>query len=336
MATGRTCGCDGAGKAPRRFELVRLIPAVLVLLSTGCLRFQPAVPMRAQTADIELELANLRLGLSPQIVLTARSSAPHVIERGYLTVPTRAPCTGGADMTSIAIDGQPAKDGVLPAGTHTLRIESADRMNGYTLDIVADIVMTDGTCARTPVLSQSIPLNAEPRVVLVAGVGALGNTTLAGVKASADFQIGAGGTVGPVLVTAHFGVGTAQCVASLCGPGDDGKAKVATALGGALTAIRGFPLPGEALRGSLLTLGARYSFFTVRLPALAASQRVDFHSVQALIGWGVGAGLPERIRGRGMTPVIDFAFPIGVMAEQSALSQVAFVGGVELRMLLDL
>ena len=36
-----------------------------------------------------------------------------------------------------------------------------------------------------------------------------------------------------------------------------------------------------------------------------------------------------------MTPLIEFAFPVGVIAEQTALSKVAFVGGVELRYLFD-
>ena len=305
-------------------------------LAAGCMRFRPAVPMRAQSADVELELASMRVGMSPQIVLTARSSAPHAIERGYLTVPTRAPCTGGAELTTISIDGEPPSSGLLPAGTHTVRAEFTDRMKGYSLDIVADFAMADGTCVRAPVLSQSIPLDPAPRFVLVLGAGAEGNTTVSGVKASADFQVGAGGTVGPVLLTAHFGVGTAQCVASLCGPGDDGKARVATALGGALTAIRGVPLPGVALRGSLLTLGARFSFLTTRLPAMEASRRLELHALQGLIGWGFGVGLQGPFRRREMTPVIEFAVPVGVMAEQGALSQVAFVGGIEARFLIDL
>ena len=308
-----------------------------VLVPAGCgVRFQPAVPMRAQSGDVELDLTSIRVGLSPEIVFTAHSTAPHTIDHGYLTVATRAPCTGGADLSRISIDGEPVGTRLLSAGTHTLRIESPDRMKGYTLDIVADFAMVDGTCARVPVLSQSIPLDPQPRFVLVLGAGALGNTTLAGVKASADFQIGGGATAGPILVTGHFGVGTVQCVASLCGPGDDGKARTAPSYGGALTASGGLPLSGTALQGSILTLGARYSFSTTRLPAMEPARRLDFHALQALIGWGMGVGFPGPFRHRGMTPFIEFAIPVGVMAEQSALSQVALVGGIEARFLLDL
>jgi len=309
---------------------------LVVLLAAGCgVRFRPAVPMRAQSADLELELASIRVGLAPEIVFTARATAPHAIDHGYLTVATRAPCAGGADLSRISIDGAPAGERLLPAGTHTVRVESPDRMNGYTLDIVADFAMADGTCARVPVLSQSIPLDPEPRVVLMLGAGALGNTTLAGVKASADFQIGGGTTVGPILVTAHFGVGTAQCVASLCGPGDAGKARTAMS-GGALTAMGGVPFSGTALQGSILTLGGRYTFSTTRLPTTEPTPRLDFHALQALIGWGIGVGFKGPFRRRGMTPVIEFAVPVGVMAEQSALSHVAFVGGIEARFLIDL
>ena len=313
---------------------------LLAALAVGCgVRFRPAVPMRAQSDDVELELVSMRVGLSPEIVLTARSSVPHVIERGYLTVATRAPCTGGAELTRIAIDGEPARSTTLPEGTHTLRIDSPDRLKGYTLDIVADFAMEDGTCARTPVLSQSIPMDPGRRVVVMLGAGALGNTTLAGIKASADFQLGAGASVGPMLLTAHFGVGTAQCVASLCGPGDDGKAKVATTVGGGLSAIGGLPLPGAAFRSSVVTLGARYSYFTTRLPELASGQdgpRLNVHALQALVGWGIGIGFQGPFRHRERTPFMEFAVPVGVMAEQRAFSQVAVVGGIEARFLLDL
>ena len=308
-----------------------------VLAAAGCgVRFRPATPMRAQSADIALDLTSIRVGLSPEIVFTVHSDVPHAIDHGYLTVATRAPCSGGADLTRISIDGQPAGARLLPVGTHTLRVASPDRMKGYTLDIVADFAMADGTCARVPVLSQSIPLDPEPRVVLLLGAGALGNTTLAGVKASADFQLGAGATIGPILVTGHFGVGTVQCVASLCGPGDGGKAVTAPSYGGALTANGGIPLPGTALQGSVLTLGARYSFSTTRLPAMDPSRRLDFHALQALIGWGMGVGFQGPFRRRGITPFMDFAIPVGVMAEQSALSHVAVVGGIEARFLIDL
>ena len=281
-------------------------------------------------------MSSLRVGLAPEIVLGARSTVPHTIERGYLTVATRAPCTGGAELTRITIDGEPVGSRLLPPGAHTIHIESPDRMKGYTLDIVADLAMTDGTCTRVPVISQSIPLDAVPRVVLVVGVGAQGNTTVAGVKASADVQLGAGATVGPLLLTAHFGVGTAQCVAALCGPGDNGNAKVSAAYGGALTATRGIALPGTALQGSLLTLGARYSFLTTRLDTPEPSPRLDFHALQALLGWAIGVGFQGPFRNRETTPVIEFAIPLGVMAEQSALSKVAFVGGIEGRFLIDL
>ena len=38
--------------------------------------------MRAESADVELELTNIRVGLSPEMVLTARSTAPHTIDHG--------------------------------------------------------------------------------------------------------------------------------------------------------------------------------------------------------------------------------------------------------------
>lgn len=291
--------------------------------------------MRARSGDVELALQSLRVGLVPEIVLASRASAPHEIRRGYLTVATRAPCSGGAAISRISVDDA-AEAWLLPAGEHTLRLESEDRLKGYTLDVVADIEMADGTCVRAPVLSQSIPLRPAPRVVLVAGGGAEGNTDLAGVKAAADFHVGVGGTYGPVLLTAQLGLGTAQCIAAVCGPGDGGKARIGTAFSGSLTATRGVPLGGGALRGMMLTAGARYAFMTTRLPALESSRRLDFHSLQALVGWGMGVGFAGPFQRRDLTPLMELAVPVGVMAEQSALSRVAFVAGVEARFLIDL
>jgi len=290
--------------------------------------------MRAQSNDVELELQTLRVGLFPEIALQSRSSTPHVIQRGFLTVPTRSPCSGGAEITAFTIDGQTAE--ILSPGTHSVKALFQDQLNGYTMDVVIDVEMVDGACVRAPVLSQVIPFAPVRRLVLVVGGGADGNTALAGVKASADFHLGVGTIWRSVLLTGQVGAGTAQCVSAVCGPGDGDKARIGPALVGSLAAIRAFPLPGGAWRGSMLTAGARYSFMATRLPALDGNQRLEFHRLQALVGWALGVGFAGPLRHREMTPVLDFAIPIGIMAEQSAFTRVAFVAGVEARFLFDL
>ena len=55
-----------------------------LLAAVGCgVRFRPATPMRAQAADIALDLTSIRVGLSPEIVFTVRSDVPHAIDHGY-------------------------------------------------------------------------------------------------------------------------------------------------------------------------------------------------------------------------------------------------------------
>src|SRR5262245_5067620 len=186
------CGSAG-GRSPAVTARALAAAAVAAgaMLGGACgVQFRPSLPMRAQSNDVTLELKSVRVGLARNAVLESRSTAPHVLRRGWLTVPTRAPCSGGANITDISVDGG-GPDGFLPPGVNTLRLAYDDTLDSYTLDAVADLETDDGACLRVPVLSQSVPMEPAPRFVLALGVWVQGGTELAGVESLADVHVGA-------------------------------------------------------------------------------------------------------------------------------------------------
>jgi len=290
--------------------------------------------MRAQSGDVVLELQSVRVGLAPELVFESQSSTPHVIRRGWLTVATTFPCHGGAGIRHIAVDDGGA-DGLLPAGSHTLRLDFDDNLRGYSLDVVVDLETADGSCIRAPALSQQSAMEPVPRLLLVIGGGAMGNAPLAGAQTIADFRAGVGRTLGPVLVTAELGAGTTQCAASICGKKDNDTFQTAAALMASVSARRGWAIPGRFARGNFVTLGARYAFATTRLPPPADERRLSLHIVQGMLGWAIGVGFEGPFRHRERTLGLEFGVPLGVMFEQASPGHVVFIGGIELRFLID-
>src|SRR6185369_3996432 len=68
--------------------------AALVVVGVGCARFEPTLPLRARTADVDLELRSLRVSGEKEVVYASRSTEAHQLGHGWLTVATRVPCSG--------------------------------------------------------------------------------------------------------------------------------------------------------------------------------------------------------------------------------------------------
>ena len=80
------------------------------------MRFQPTVPMRGRSGDVELTLRHLRLGAKREVVFESRSTAPHTIRGGWVTVATRDPCSGGAEIAEVIVD-RARPDGLARPGS---------------------------------------------------------------------------------------------------------------------------------------------------------------------------------------------------------------------------
>ena len=104
-----------------------------------------------------------------------------------------------------------------------------DRLSEFTLDVVLDLTIDDGACVRAPILSQIVPLEAEKRIVVVTASNIDINSELRGLGSVFDLQLGIGGWLGPVLLTAQAGVGEALCTPGVCGKESDGSLRSGTA-----------------------------------------------------------------------------------------------------------
>jgi hypothetical protein len=309
----------------------------IAVCACACARIVPSVPTGARSGDVELRLDHLRTGLSREMVFATRSDAPHVLRRGWLTVPTRDPCTGGADVENVSVDGGAIADGRLPAGSHELAVKFEDRLNDLSLDGVVDLEIDDGACLRTPVISQSIPLTIAPRAVIVGGMGLDGNQEISGLRGIVDFHAGAGGWFGPFLLTAQAGVGFTLCHVNTCGKEGDGSARSGIAVPFTLDARYALGTATSAKLISVALVGARYSFAPVQVRALDGDRDFAVHAVQGVIGWG----LNDLIKGRFEHPeralAYEFAVPAGVVFDQGAPShRVAFAAGLEIRFVFQL
>ena len=74
------------------------VGCLAAVAGAGCARFTPAIPMQSQTGDMTLSMRHMRLGLGQEMTFESRTTAPHKIQRGWLTVATRDPCSGGAEV----------------------------------------------------------------------------------------------------------------------------------------------------------------------------------------------------------------------------------------------
>jgi hypothetical protein len=323
----------------RRRARLALLGLGMAVLAPACARFTPAIPTGARSGDVELRLRELRVSASRDLVFESRSAVPHVVRRGWVTVATRDPCTGGADVASIAIDRGAVADGVLPAGSHELTVRFDDQLSDMSLDVVVDLEVDDGACLRVPAISQSVPLDAEKRLVVVSGFGLAGNPDVSGYRGTIDFHGGAGGWVGPALLTGQVGVGISLCNEGTCGREKDGSLRSGFTVPVAVDARFVFGTATVNRLFSVGLVGARYSFVPVRLPVSDGSERrFVAHAFQGVLAWGFNE---KSVKGpfRHLERSIPFeiAVPLGVLVDQGAPHHgVVFAGGVELRLFFHL
>jgi hypothetical protein len=327
------CRRHGISGRSRNARAVTLGVGIAASLSAAaCARFTPVVATGARSGDVELRLEHVRVGPSRELVFATRSAAPHTLQRGWVTVPTRDPCTGGADVAAIAVDRGAVVGGELPAGSHELSVKVDDHLDDLALDLVVDLQIENDACVRVPVISQSIPLEAQQRTVVIAGLELGGNGDLSGLRASTGFSVGAGHWFGPALLTAQVGGHITVCNEQTCGKDSDGNLQSGWAVPFALDARYAF---GTAARNKLVSVGlvgARYSFMPLQLPALDGDRRFAVHGFQAVLAWAFDDKLNARFRHLERAMPGEFAFPIGVFIDQGApVHRVVFAAGVDFR-----
>jgi hypothetical protein len=307
--------------------------------SSGCATapLQPAIPTVGRSGDVELRLDHLRIGPRRQLVLQSRSTVPHVVRGGWLTVPTRAPCRDGARLTSVTIDGLPTE--TLEPGSHEIVARFDDDLDGYGLDVVLDLQLADGGCVRSPVLSQSVPLVAGGRFVIAGAMNgeALAGTT-SGVRGLFAARLGGGAWLGDALLTAQAGIGAASCTASTCGRRDNGDLKEGLALP---LEVDGRYAVGSALDGRGLMgawrIGARYAFVPVTLPGLAGDRRLIVQTFQGVIAFAFGDPVTAPVVRRQRLMPFEVAFPVGIgLVSGIPEGGVGFAAGVDLRFVFSL
>jgi hypothetical protein len=291
--------------------------------------------MGARSGDLQLELGLFRAGFWNEFVFQSRSTVPHSIRQGWLTVASRAPCSGGQEATKIAIDGG-GGDSLSP-GVHEVAIKFGAAPAGMELDLVVDLGLDDGLCARAPAISQSIPMAAPNRFVMVGSMALHGGSDLRGLRATYGFRVGGGGWLGRFLLTAEAGVGAAVCNDSSCGRDSDGNLKSGVAFPLAVDVRYSFA-PEVSSTIDAFFLGAGYSFMPVRLPA-SEERRFGLHGLHVAPGFAFGffpMGNGPFIHAQ-RTPLYECLLPIGVLIDPSGSSRkVGFSAGMSFRMLLPL
>jgi hypothetical protein len=303
----------------------------------GCAHFQPTVPMRAQTLDVDLELESIRIGGDKDLVYASRSADPHEIGHAWLTVATRVPCSGGLEPEGIIIDGRHSAPGTLPPGTHEIRARFGPATDVLTLDLVLDLELENGGCLRAPTMSQSIPFVAPKRFVLVTSLDFAGNSDLAGLRATFGWRVGGGGWFGPVLVTAVAGIGSAICNEGTCGRGSDKNLRDGLAFPASLDVRYSLGDSTRNLLTSVLMVGARYSITPERLPALDGERRFVVHSFQGVLSWSITDGVRGPFHHKERMPLAEFAFPVGVSwSPEAPTNHLVFAAGLDLRFLVPL
>lgn len=313
----------------RRLSGRTLLP--LALLSLGCVtHLQPTVPMGARSGDVDLQLKQLNVFTGREFVLESRSHRPHRIERGWLTVPTRVPCSGGEPVDKVAVDGVAASRAALPPGTHELRVSFFERNNEFTLDLVLDLRLADGACLRTPVISQSLPLEVRRRPMLSLSTGLLALTELSGLEAVIGYQVGVATWAGRFLLNGEVGPGVSACAEGVCGPASKNHQASFTLPMQADVSYR----LGESVSDMFL-VGLRYSYFPIRLSALDGERRFSVHGGHATLIWASGISLRGAVIHQERRPLYQFVIPVGVLWEPGA-NKTAFTLGIAVRLLLPL
>jgi hypothetical protein len=327
---------DSCRAPARRGGAGALLALLIAVAACGPFRgqYEPRIPTGARSGDVELGLVHVVTGKQRDFVFTARADSAHALKRGWLTVPTRAPCSGGEELEQVIVDD--AITGMLPPGTHELRATIPAKPFDLQLDTVMDFEI-EGGCLRTPAVSQSVPLVARRRPTLAFTTSVDGNTALSGMQDLVAFRLGGGTWLGPVLAIGELGLGVAECKKDVCGENDSGGPRNRMTVSGAASA-HVLLVSGHLLGDfSALTMGARYSFAPVTVPALDGDRRFAVHAVQLVPGWSVGYGGVGPFQHRERGPMMQMTVPIGVLhAPGAPRERTAFVMGLELRVLLPI
>jgi hypothetical protein len=289
--------------------------------------------MKARSAEVELELRQLRLGNGARFDYQVRATAALAIRQAWLTEPTRAPCTGGSKAVAIQVDGRDSVS--VPPGTHELGVEFEGAAT--KLNLVMDLGLGDGGCARAPALSQSLPMKAASRFALLGTVDVVAGQDLRGLAGVVGGRLGAGAWLGPVMLGVEAGVGSALCNVSTCGEGEGGQVESRVTFPVSLNAIYSFPawlLPNGL---SAWRLGAAYTFLPVRVPALTGERRFAVHGVHVMPGWAMGPLAAGPFVDAHRTLNMEIYLPVGVFVDSGGPSRkVGFSAGAVIRFLVPL
>ncbi len=316
-----------ARRPPRRLWLA-------ALLALGCARFQPVTPLRAQNDEIDVQLTSLRIGRFGQIAFATRSAGAHALSQAWLTVPTRSPCSGGAELNDIRVDGKAWS--VLPAGEHELTVWPASGTLTFPLDTVVDI-QSDVGCLRVPAVSQSVPMVPTTPPAVVIGGDVLFLPMPTGLRALLGVDAGLGQWLGPVQLMAEAGVGTAVCQEWACGRDTQNQLRDGVAIPislGARTSLGSFTVAQFASVGFLeaRALVTRYS-----LPLPDGDRWFTAESGFVALGWGYMDLPPGPFRHLERAVQMEMAVPLGVTAQSvGGRTHAAFTGGLTIRFLLPL
>jgi hypothetical protein len=291
--------------------------------------------MGAQSGDVGLQLKMLNVSMSREFVLESRSQIPHRVQQGWLTVATRLPCSQGEAVDEIAVDGVATSEAVLPPGVHEVRARFLTRYNEFNLDLVLDLRLADGACLRTPVISQSLPLQPPNRPMLSLSMDIAGDSDLSGLRAVASFQAGAAIWAGRFLLGGDVGAGMAMCNVNTCGRDGDNNLKSSfTVPAQADVSYRLGDLQRWMLFQTFL-VGLRYSYFPVSLPTLDGDRRFSAHGGYVTFTWAFADPMSGALVHQEHRPLYQLVFPVGVLWEPGA-NKAAFTAGAALRFLVPL
>ena len=186
-------------------------------------------------------------------------------------------------------------------------------------------------------LSQSISLVPQARPVLVVSSGVVGNPDVSGLVAVTWLELGLGGWLGPILLDGQVGVAAAICSAALCDKDAQGNLRNGLAIPLAIEARTGFGATVLNGYASAWFAGGRYAFEPIWLPARGGERSFQVHTLEAVIGWGLGDPVGASFRHLERAIPLEVAVPLGLIAEPTGPNRrVAFTGGIELRYLFQL
>ncbi len=297
---------------------------------------EPQRPMRGRSEDVRLDLRRIDVG--PNVfVFDSHAAVLRRLRLAYYTVPTRVPCSGGVQARAITVDGEDGDRDQLPGGNHTLRIVFGRQSIAYDLNTVIDIETDDGTCLRTPAISQVVGLAPVSRWTLTISGEALTNTTFVGLRGIFGFAVGLGRWAGPVFVSGQVGAGQSVCAADVCGKDSNGQLRYQAAL----VADADLRLPlftWEGPQASLIpSVGLHYGFASGSVPALAGAQRFSAHYLQAVLGFSMAGLTHGPFVQVPRASFYEFAIPFGVVMDPGGPDhRVAFAGGLQVRFVLPL